>query len=80
MKKASPRVPPETSMSRYDWSRAQRGRHLERALRSIASVTLDRGLYAHFGSPEAVIEALELVVKLRAVGPTGKPRRKKSAA
>lgn len=38
----------ETDLSRYDWTKAKRGRHLERARRSLAPVLLDPELVAHF--------------------------------
>lgn len=52
----------EADLSRYDWSKAQRGRHLERARRSLAPVFLDPELVAYFESPEAINAALRAIV------------------
>lgn len=52
----------ETDLSRYDWSKAKRGRHLERARRSLAPVLLDPELVAYFESPEAINAALRAIV------------------
>ena len=52
----------ETDLSRYDWSKAERGRHLERARRSLAPVLLDPEIVAHFESPEAINAALRAIV------------------
>jgi hypothetical protein len=67
----------EADLSRYDWSKAKRGRHLERAQRSLAPVLLDPELVAHFDGAEginaalrAIVEAAQLVKPVKA-----KPRR-----
>ncbi len=52
----------ETDLSRYDWSKSKRGRHLERARRSLAPVLLDPELVAYFESPEAINAALRALV------------------
>jgi hypothetical protein len=52
----------ETDLSRYDWTRAKRGRNLDRARRSLAPVLLDPELVAHFESPEAINAALRAIV------------------
>ena len=52
----------ETDLSRYDWSKAKRGRHLERARRSLAPVLLDPEIVAYFESPEAINAALRAIV------------------
>jgi hypothetical protein len=44
----------ETDLSRYDWTKAKRGRLLARARRSLAPVLLDPELVAYFESPEAI--------------------------
>jgi hypothetical protein len=48
----------ETDLSRCDWTKAKRGRHLERARRSFAPVLLDPELVAHFETAEAINAAL----------------------
>jgi hypothetical protein len=52
----------ETDLARYDWKKAKRGRHLERAQRSLAPVLLDPELVAYFESPEAINAALRAIV------------------
>jgi hypothetical protein len=52
----------ETDLSRYDWTKAKRGRHLERARRSLAPVLLDPELVAQFESSEAINAALRAIV------------------
>lgn len=52
----------ETDLSRYDWSKAKRGRHLARARRSLAPVLLDPELVAYFESTEAINAALRAIV------------------
>jgi hypothetical protein len=52
----------ETDLSRYDWTKAKRGRHLERARRSLAPVLLDPELVAYFESTEAINAALRAIV------------------
>lgn len=67
----------ETDLSRYDWSKAKRGRHLERARRSLAPVLLDPEVVAHFESAEAINAALRAIVDAaQLVKPVkAKPRR-----
>lgn len=69
----------ETDLSRYDWTKAKRGRHLERARRSLAPVLLDPELVAHFESTEAINAALRAIVDAAShVRPAkAKPRRAK---
>ena len=52
----------ETDVTRYDWTKAKRGRHLERARRSLAPVLLDPELVAHFENAEAINAALRALV------------------
>jgi len=52
----------ETDLSRYDWTKAKRGRLLDRARRSLTPVLLDPELVAHFESPEAINAALRAIV------------------
>ena len=67
----------ETDLSRYDWTKAKRGRHLERARRSLAPVLLDPDLVAHFETTEAINAALRAIVDAaQLVKPAkAKPRR-----
>ncbi len=52
----------ETDLSRYDWSKAKRGRHLDRARRSLAPVLLDPELVAYFETSEAINAALRAII------------------
>ena len=52
----------ETDVSRYDWTKAKRGRLLARARRSLAPALLDPELVAYFESPEAINAALRAIV------------------
>ena len=52
----------ETDLSRYDWTKAKRGRLLARAQKSLAPVLLDPELVAYFESPEAINAALRAIV------------------
>lgn len=52
----------ETDLSRYDWTKAKRGRLLARARKSLAPVPLDPELVAYFESPEAINAALRAIV------------------
>ena len=56
----------DTDLSRYDWTKAKRGRHLERARRSLAPVLLD----PINAALRAIVDAAHLVKPLKA-----KPRR-----
>jgi len=58
------RKPPETSLARYDWSRAKRGRWAGR-LRTAKVVLLRPEIYELFGSDEAINAALVAVAQLR---------------
>ena len=58
------RKPPETSLARYDWSRARRGRWAGR-LRTAKVVLLRPEIYELFGSDEAINAALAAVAQLR---------------
>jgi hypothetical protein len=73
MRKKGKRIPPETSLDRYDWTKATRGRYLARFRRSAHVVLLSPDLWRHFGSAEAVEQALELLV--RASSLASRPRR-----
>lgn len=58
------RKPPETSLARYDWSRARRSRWAGR-LRTAKVVLLRTEIYELFGSDEAINAALAAVAQLR---------------
>jgi len=58
------RKPPETSLARYDWSRARRGRWAGR-LRTAKVVLLRPEIYELFGSDEVINAALATIAQLR---------------
>lgn len=71
------RKPPETSLARYDWSRARRGRWAGR-LRTAKVVLLRPEIYELFGSDEAINVALATVAQLRDL--VVAPRRRRARA
>ena len=85
MKKTPSRIPREGSLSRYDWSKASRGRHAERFPRDAHAVVIDPEVWPQFGSAEAVNEALLALIRLRAViaspvAAAPRPRRRRASA
>ena len=70
------RRPPKTSLARYDWSRAGRGRRAGR-LRTAKVVLLRPEIYELFGSDEAINAALAAVAQLRDVV---RPRKRRDRA
>ena len=64
---------PETSLARYDWSRARRG-HWAGRLRTPKSVLVSSDLYARYGSDEAIVRTLEAALQLRDAVPAPKKR------
>ena len=66
---------PETSLARYDWSRARRG-HWAGRLRTPKAVLLSPELYARYGSDEAIVRTLEAALQLRDAVPAPKKRRR----
>lgn len=75
-KASTERRPRETALTRYDWSRARRGRYAARKLRTAKVVLVAPDIYEHFGGPERINEALRTLVQLsRVVAPRHrKPR------
>ena len=78
MKKDPDRKPPETSLARYDWSKARRGRYASRFPRTAHAVVIDPEVYEQFGSADAINSALALIIKLRALTEKLRPARKKT--
>jgi hypothetical protein len=70
------RKPPETSLARYDWTRARRGRWAGR-LRTAKVVLLRPEIYELFGSDEAINAALAAVAQLRDIV---RPRKRRDRA
>lgn len=79
-RKQSVRIPPETSLARYDWTRARRGYYASRFPRMAHVILLSPELYERFGSARAVTEALEIVVRLREIAEKPPARPKRTAA
>lgn len=69
---------PETSLERYDWSRARRG-HWAGRLRTPKTVMLSPDLYDRFGSDEAIVKTLEAALQLRDAVPAPKKRGRRAA-
>lgn len=67
---------PETSLDRYDWAHAERGKYVEKAKKSFALVAVSREVFDAFGSGEAVNEALRVLVDL---APTSRKRAKRAS-
>jgi hypothetical protein len=75
-KRSAERIPPETSLERYDWSRSRRGRYAARRVKAAKVVLVAPEVYAHFGGPEAINEALRALMQLsHVVAPRPKRRR-----
>lgn len=53
----------ETDLTRYDWSKAARGKYLEKAKRSFESVLLDRKAVETLGGPDALREIVATLAK-----------------
>jgi hypothetical protein len=77
MKKApkSKAPPPEDSLERYDWSKAQRGRYAGKLKMGTPMRRLDDDLAEVFPNSEAVNAALRAIVALGSVLPPRKARR-----
>jgi hypothetical protein len=65
----------ETDLTLYDLSRGERGKHVEKARRSIETIVVDKQLLKALGGPEGLYAILEAMAKSMALG-----RRKRSAA
>lgn len=72
------RTPTKTSLARYDWSRARRGRWAGR-LRAAKVVLLRPEIYELFGSDEAINAALAAVAQLRDMVVVPRRRRARAA-
>ncbi len=64
----------ETDLSRYDWSRASRGKYVEKARRSLEILVVDKKTVAALGGPDAILRIL------RALAGSIEPRRRKRRA
>ena len=53
----------DTDLSRYDWSKATRGKYLDKAKRSFESVLLDRKAVETLGGPDALREIVATLAK-----------------
>lgn len=70
---------PETSLDRYDWSKATRGRFAKRFPREAHAVVIDPALWPNFGSAEAINEALRAAVAVAKIIRPAKSRRTRAA-
>ena len=76
--KKTPKLP-ETSLDRYDWSKATRGRLAKRFPRESHAVVIDPALWPSFGSAEAVNEALRAAVAMAKAVRPARSRRTRAA-
>jgi hypothetical protein len=76
--KKTPKLP-ETSLDRYDWSKATRGRLAKRFPREAHAVVIDPALWPSFGSAEAVNEALRAAVAMAKAVRPARSRRTRAA-
>lgn len=60
-----------------DWSKATRGKYAARFPRDAHAVIIDAKLWPHFGSAQAVNEALRVIVK---AGTRKSPKRRRTRA
>ncbi len=63
----------ETDLSRYDWSRATRGKYVEKARRSLEVIVIDKKSAKALGGPEAIRAILQTLAE--AIEPRRKRRR-----
>jgi hypothetical protein len=64
----------ETDPSRYDWTRATRGKYVEKARRSLEIIVIDKKSAKALGGPEAIRRILQTLAE------SIEPRRKKRRA
>jgi hypothetical protein len=64
----------ETDLSRYDWTRATRGKYVAKARRSLEVILIDKKSAKALGGPEAILRILQ------ALAESIEPRRKKRRA
>ncbi|HEX3346211.1 MAG TPA: hypothetical protein VHS09_16625 [Polyangiaceae bacterium] len=67
---------PETDLTRYDWTKAERGKYAARARRSLEVVTLDKKVVAALGGPDRVAAILRALAD--ALGDK-KPKKRRAA-
>ena len=53
----------ETDLSRYDWTKAERGKYAARARRSLETISVDKKVLKTLGGPEALIGILEALAR-----------------
>ncbi len=64
----------ETDLNRYDWSKATRGKYVEKARRSFETIVIDKKTAKALGGPEAIVRILHAIAEAL------EPRRKKRRA
>jgi hypothetical protein len=65
----------ETDLNRYDWTRAARGKYVEKARRSLEVLAVDRKTVAALGGPDAVLRILQAL----AASLEPRPRKRRAA-
>ncbi len=63
----------ETDLSRYDWTRATRGKYVKKARRSLEVVVIDKKSAKTLGGPDAIRRILDALAE--AIEPRRKKRR-----
>lgn len=58
------RIPDETSLERYDWTKASRGRYAASFPRDAHAVVIAPDLWRQFGTAAAVNDALRTFIKM----------------
>jgi hypothetical protein len=53
----------ETDLSRYDWSKSERGKYAARARRSVETILVDKKVLKTLGGPEALTGILEALAR-----------------
>jgi hypothetical protein len=64
----------ETDLNRYDWTRATRGKYVEKARRSLEVIVIDKKSAKALGGPDAIRRILQTLAE------SIEPRRKKRRA
>jgi hypothetical protein len=67
---------PETDLSRYDWTRAERGKYAARARSSLATIAVDRKVLKALGGADRVAVILRALAD--AIG-EAKPKKRRAA-
>ncbi len=66
----------ETDLSRYDWTKAERGKYASRVRGSLATIAVDKKVLKALGGPDRVAGILRALAD--AIGET-KPKKRRAA-